>query len=295
MAPDCKRGCWATASACAICVSVSKRCMPAAPRSRCSAPTATPPARSCTCRCKPSPERRPHPPMNDSHTRAPRILIADDEPLLRAELREALRQLWPEAQLVAEAADGYEALQLARASEPDVAFLDIRMPGLSGLEVARILSQRAHVVFLTAYQEHAIAAFDEGAIDYLLKPVDPARLSRAIQRLQAKPEAPAWLQASVGATIHFIDLADVIFFSSELKYTRVVTDTLVAHIRTPLKELVESLGEERFWQIHRGYLVAVKRIAAATRDADGAMWLTLREHAERLPVSQRFQHRFKCM
>ena len=251
--------------------------------------------------------------MNDSPARAPRILIADDEPLLRAELREALRQLWPEAELVAEAADGYEALQLARASEPDVAFLDIRMPGLNGLEVARTLSQRAHVVFLTAYQEHAIAAFDEGAIDYLLKPVDPARLARAvqrlrdrlatppvdlsrvIQRLQAKPEAPAWLQASVGATIHFIDLADVIFFSSELKYTRVVTDTLVAHIRTPLKELVESLGEERFWQIHRGYLVAVKRIAAATRDADGAMWLTLREHAERLPVSQRFQHRFKCM
>lgn len=253
--------------------------------------------------------------MTDNSARKPRILIADDEPLLRAELREALRQLWPEAELVAEAADGYEALQLASATDPDIAFLDIRMPGLSGLEVARTLSRRAHVVFLTAHQEHAIAAFDEGAVDYLLKPAHPARialavqrlrerlaattpprdLSRVIQRLQTAAEAPAWLQASVGTTIHFIDLADVVFFSSELKYTRVVTDTLVAHIRTPLKELVDSLGEERFWQIHRGYLVAVKRIAAATRDADGAMWLTLREHGERLPVSQRFQHRFKCM
>lgn len=254
--------------------------------------------------------------MFDRATRPPRILIADDEPLLRAELREALRQLWPEAALVAEAADGYEALQLARNSAPDIVFLDIRMPGLSGLEVAHALERSAHVVFLTAYQEHAIAAFDEGAVDYLLKPVDPARLaltvarlrarlaapaapppdlSNVLKRLQAPAAAPEWLQASVGTAIHFIDLADVIFFSSELKYTRVVTDTLVAHIRTPLKELADSLGEQRFWQIHRGYLVAVKRIAMAVRDGDGAMWLTLRDHRERLPVSQRFQHRFKCM
>jgi DNA-binding LytR/AlgR family response regulator len=254
--------------------------------------------------------------MHDQATRQPRILIADDEPLLRAELRDALRQLWPEAALVAEAADGYEALQLARSVEPDVVFLDIRMPGLSGLEVARALDRSAHIVFLTAYQEHAVAAFDEGAIDYLLKPTDPARLaltvsrlrdrlaaparmppdlSSVLKRLQAPAPMPEWLQASVGTAIHFIDLADVIFFSSELKYTRVVTDTVVAHIRTPLKELVDSLGEQRFWQIHRGYLVAVKRIAAAVRDGDGAMWLTLRGHQERLPVSQRFQYRFKCM
>lgn len=252
--------------------------------------------------------------MSEQAPRQPRILIADDEPLLRAELRDALRQLWPEAALVAEAADGYEALQLARTAEPDVVFLDIRMPGLNGLEVAHALDRPAHIVFLTAYQEHAIAAFDKGAIDYLLKPTDPARLALTVSRLRDRFAAPApalpdlsgvlkrlrapapdWLQASVGATIHFIDLADVIFFSSELKYTRVVTDTVVAHIRTPLKELVDSLGEQRFWQIHRGYLVAVKRIAAAVRDGDGAMWLTLRGHPARLPVSQRFQYRFKCM
>lgn len=260
----------------------------------------------------------------------PRILIADDEPWLRAELREGLRQLWPEAQIVAEAADGYQALQLARSTAPDVLFLDIRMPGLSGLEVARCLPLPAQVVFLTAYQEHAIAAFDEGAIDYLLKPANGARLALTVARLRERlataplnadladladlagppsgqlpgvlPQwpvpvqaAPQWLQASVGSTIHFIDLAEVIYFSAEQKYTRVVTDQLVAHIRTPLKELAEALGQQRFWQIHRSYLVAVKRIAAATRDADGAMWLSLRDHGQRLPVSQRFQSRFRGM
>ncbi|SFU57211.1 LytR/AlgR family response regulator transcription factor [Pseudoduganella namucuonensis] len=247
---------------------------------------------------------------------APRVLIADDEPLLRAELREALRQLWPEAAVVAEAADGYEALRLARACEPDVAFLDIRMPGLNGLEVARAFAARAHVVFVTAHQEHAVAAFDEGAVDYVLKPLEASRVARCVERLRgrlslpppdltrlmerlqaapAAPSAPAWLQASVGATIHFIDLADVVYFSAEAKYVRVVTDKLEAHIRTPLKELAETLDSAGFWQIHRGHVVAVKRIAAASRDADGALWLTLRGHAARLPVSQRFQHRFKGM
>lgn len=251
--------------------------------------------------------------MNNSVTSNVRILIADDEPLLRADLRESLKHLWPEASDIVEAADGYEALRLARTFEPDIAFLDIRMPGVNGLDVARTISQRSHIVFMTAYQEYAVAAFDEGAVDYLIKPVDPARLalavariqgrlttlprdlSHVIQRLQPKPGAPAWLQASVGSVIHFIDLADVIFFNSESKYTQLVTDKLVAYIRTPLKELGELLGEDQFWQIHRGYLVAVKRIAAATRDDSGALWVTLRGHSARLPVSQRFQHRFKGM
>lgn len=243
---------------------------------------------------------------------APRILIADDEPLLRAELEAALAALWPEAQLVASAGDGIEALRLARELEPDIAFLDIRMPGLSGLELARTFGSRTHVVFVTAYQEHALAAFDEGAADYLLKPLDTARLARAIERLRSRvgtpppdlarlvqqlapKKPPAWLQASVGNTIHFIDLNEVIYFSSELKYTRVVTDQMEAHIRTPLKELAEQLENAGFWQIHRGHVVAVKRIAAVNRDADGALWLSLRGHPSRLPVSQRFQHRFKGM
>jgi DNA-binding LytR/AlgR family response regulator len=245
-------------------------------------------------------------------SQAPRILIADDEPLLRAELEAALAALWPEAQLVASAGDGIEALRLARELEPDIAFLDIRMPGLNGLELARTFGSRTHVVFVTAYQEHALAAFDEGAADYLLKPLDTARLARAIERLRSRvgtpppdlarllqqlalKKPPAWLQASVGSTIHFIDLNEVIYFSSELKYTRVVTDQLEAHIRTPLKELAEQLEDAGFWQIHRGYVVAVKRIAAVNRDADGALWLSLRGNASRLPVSQRFQHRFKGM
>ncbi len=243
----------------------------------------------------------------------PRILIADDEPLLRAELRDSLAALWPEAELVAEAADGYEALRLARELEPDVAFLDIRMPGLDGLELARTFGARTHVVFVTAYQEHAVAAFDEGAIDYVLKPTDPVRLARAIERvrsrlgapppaldrlmlqLRRKRPAPAWLQASVGSAIHFIDLSEVIYFGAEFKYTRVVTDRTEAHIRTPLKELAEDLEDAGFWQIHRGFVVALKRIAAVSRDGDGAMWLSLRDHTTRLPVSQRFQHRFKGM
>lgn len=245
---------------------------------------------------------------------APRILIADDEPLLRAELRESLLALWPQAQIVGEAADGVEAVRMAQQLEPDVAFLDIRMPGLSGLEVARTFGLRTHVVFVTAHDEHALAAFDEGALDYVLKPTDPVRLARSIARVRERlgtpppdlarllrslgtprPAAPAWLQASVGNAIHFIDLTDVVYFCSEHKYTRVVTDSTVAHIRMPLRELAGSLDDGSFWQIHRGYVVAVKRIAAVARDGDGAMWLSLRGHDTRLPVSQRYQHRFKGM
>ncbi|MFP5391524.1 MAG: LytR/AlgR family response regulator transcription factor [Gammaproteobacteria bacterium] len=243
----------------------------------------------------------------------PRILIADDEPLLRAALRESLAALWPEADIVGEAADGFEALRMGQQLAPDVVFLDIRMPGLSGLEVARIFGARTHVVFVTAYEEHAVAAFEHGALDYVLKPADPVRLARSIERVRARlgtpppdlarldqtltraSSAPSWLQASSGNAIHFIDLADVVYFCSEQKYTRVVTDTQVAHIRTPIKELAETLEQGGFWQIHRGYMVAVKRIAAVTRAEDGAMWLSLRRHDARLPVSQRFQHRFKGM
>ncbi len=247
----------------------------------------------------------------------PRILVADDEPLLRAELRELLAELWPEAELLPDAADGFEALRLARELAPDVAFLDIRMPGLDGLQLAATFGSRTHVVFVTAYNEHALAAFERGAHDYLLKPIDAARLARAVERLrerlsQAPPDlrriaadvaaagtrpaqAPSWIQASVGQTVHFIDLADVLYFAAEDKYTRVVAQGLEAHIRTPLKELAESLEGAGFWQVHRGYVVAVKRIAAAVRDGDNAMWLTLRGHGARLPVSQRFQHRFKGM
>lgn len=247
--------------------------------------------------------------------RPPRILIADDEPLLRAELIDSLALLWPEAEVVGEAADGMEALRLAHDLEPDIAFLDIRMPGLTGLQVAGTFGQRIHVVFVTAHEEHALAAFDEGALDYVLKPADPVRLARTVsrvrERLSSPPpdlarlmeritqrptqDAPQWLQTTLGNAIHFIDLGEVIYFCAEAKYTKVVTDTLESHIRTPLKELADTLEFAGFWQIHRSYVVAVKRIAKVTRDDDGALWLSLRDHAQRLPVSQRFQHRFKGM
>ena len=248
--------------------------------------------------------------MMEPTERRPHILIADDEPLLRAQLRESLSQLWPEAQVVGEAADGIEALKLGQELAPDVAFLDIRMPGLDGIELARIFGRRTHVVFVTAYDEHAVSAFDEGALDYVLKPATTQRLARTVTRLREKlhtvppdlarvarkaPPAPAWLQASVGQAIHFIDLADVVYFCSDAKYTRVVTDKIEAHIRTSLKELSDALDEQAFWQVHRSYMVAVKRIASAERDEDGALWITLRGHPMRLPVSQRFQYRFKGM
>jgi DNA-binding LytR/AlgR family response regulator len=251
--------------------------------------------------------------MMDKAARAPRILIADDEPLLRAELRESLCQLWPEAQVVAEAADGIEALRLGRELHPDVAFLDIRMPGLDGIELAHVFSLRTHVVFVTAYGEHAVDAFDEGAVDYVMKPASGERLARAVERVRARmagappdlarpasqptprPGAPACLQATIGQAIHFIDLDDVLYFCSDAKYTRVVTDSMEAHIRLSLKELADTLDAGAFWQIHRGYMVAVKRIASATRAEDGALWVNLRGHAARLPVSQRFQHLFKGM
>ncbi len=243
----------------------------------------------------------------------PRILIADDEPLLRAELREMLLALWPEAEVVGEAVDGIDAVRLGRELSPDAVFLDVRMPGLDGIELAHVFGGRSHVVFVTAHHEHAVAAFDEGAVDYVLKPISHERLGRAVERLRARlrmpppslgqvagqpqprPAQSSWLQASVGQTIHFIDLADVVYFCSDAKYTRVVTDTLEAHIRLSLKELAEALDGDAFWQIHRGYVVALKRIALAHRAEDGALWLHLRGHAARLPVSQRFQHLFKGM
>jgi DNA-binding LytR/AlgR family response regulator len=241
---------------------------------------------------------------------APCILVADDEPLLRAELVEALARLWPEARIV-EAEDGIQALRLGRETAPQVAFLDIRMPGLDGLELARVFQAGTHVVFVTAFGEHALEAFDEGAVDYVTKPLSMERLARAVERArariagalpelpqpapQAKPVQPAWLQATVGNTIHFIDLADVVYFCADAKYTRVVTDSMEAHIRLSLKELTESLDGAAFWQIHRGYMVAVKRIAAAARAEDGTLWVQLRGHGARLPVSQRFQHLFRGM
>jgi DNA-binding LytR/AlgR family response regulator len=239
-------------------------------------------------------------------------LLCEDEALLRAQLKETLAQTWPELEVRGEAEDGTTAARLVDELKPDIVFLDIRMPGMSGLDVARHVAGRAHVVFITAYDEYAIQAFEQGAVDYVLKPVEPARFMTTVTRLKSRLTAPPadlrnllaqfgakplgrlkWIQASVGNTIKFITIDDVIYFQSDTKYTRIVTDEGESLIRKPLKELMEGLDEEVFWQIHRGTIVNVGRVAAVQRDGDGGMTVSLKGSPDRLPVSQTWQHRFR--
>ena len=255
-------------------------------------------------------------------------LVADDEEAPRQQLIAALRQAWPALQIVAEVATGVDARDAFLEHEPQLCFLDIRMPGLSGIDVALRIGSQAHVVFATAFDEHALAAFDAGAVDYLLKPVEPARLARTIERLQLRlqPEAPAAtalpdpqalqsllaalsnqahrapplgvVQAGVGREVRLIRVEDVVYFESDSRYTRVVhagaDGAGDALIRTPLKELLAQLDAQQFWQVHRSLVVNHRHIASAVRDGDGAMHLTLRGRPEKLPVSRHFQGLFKA-
>lgn len=243
---------------------------------------------------------------------APTALLVEDEALLRAELREALARLWPQLQIVGEAADGIEAARLLGLTKPDILFLDVRMPGMSGLDLARLSANRAHVVFLTAFDGYAVDAFDQGAVDYLLKPLDLARLALCIQRLQARlamAQAPAdlsalrevkpaghmrWIQASTGSQLRFINIDDVCYFCADAKYTRVVTSAFSAHIRTAIKELASALDGEKFWQISRSAIINVGAIDSVQR-VDGSLSVQMQGDAEALPVSQVFQHRFRQM
>jgi len=261
-----------------------------------------------------------------------RLLIADDEEAPREQLLAALRQAWPGAQVVATAVNGADAWDAYLEHEPEVCFLDIRMPGLSGIDVAQRIGAQAQVVFVTAYGDHALAAFDAGAADYLLKPVDPGRLAQTVQRVQARlarpadpaahgaapaqPPAPdlqallrdlaaqvrrpaplAVLQAAVGREVRLIRTDEVIFFESDSRYTRVVHEgpggSGDALIRTPLKELLTQLDEAVFWQVHRSVIVNHRHIASAVRVDEGHMHLTLRGRPETLPVSRHFQAQFK--
>ncbi len=260
--------------------------------------------------------------------RPPTALIADDEDLPRAELRRMLAAAWPELRIVAECEHGPAAVEALDEFAPDIAFLDIRMPGLSGLDVARAASGRCHAVFTTAYDSHAVEAFNAGAVDYLLKPVRSDRLLQTVQRLQARLQAQAaapdlgdvveklsaqlqqrqalgsggptpprlrWLSASVGDIIKMFSIDEVLFFQSDEKYTRVVTAGDEAHVRKPLKEIAEGLDPEVFWQIHRGVIVRADAIGRAQRDDAGRITLQLKQHAERLQVSQAYTWRFKPM
>lgn len=246
-------------------------------------------------------------------------LIADDEEGPRAQLRTALQSAWPALQVVAECPHGVDAWDAFLEHEPAVCFLDIRMPGLNGIEVAQRIGARAQVVFVSAFGDHALEAFDAGAVDYVLKPVDVPRLAQAVARvrerlaahqvpdLQAllgrlagqvrKPAPPALIQASVGKEVRLIRMDQVVYFESDARYTRVVYDddsgAAEALIRTPLKELLAQLDPQQFWQVHRSVIVNHRHIASALRVDEGTMVLTLRGRPDRLPVSRHFQGLFK--
>lgn len=246
----------------------------------------------------------------------PTALIAEDEPLLRAQLKARLAAAWPELDIVAEAANGDEALSQAAEFRPDIAFLDIRMPVRSGLEVAREIGAGCHIVFVTAYDEYAVAAFDEGAVDYVLKPPAPERIAKVVARLKARLAAAPldltallaklaphngaaaplkWIRASLGASMRMIAVDDVVYFQAGDKYTKVITADGEALIRKPIKELYEELDAETFWQIHRGTIVNLRAIARVDRDWRGEPIIVLRARDEKLAVSRTFAHRFKSM
>ncbi len=277
----------------------------------------------------------------------PRALIADDERLMRDQLRARLAEVWPELEIVAEAKNGLEAVALTEQHHPDIVFLDIRMPGLTGVDAARQIAQLptyeeadgwpgCEIVFITAYDQYAVEAFEQGVVDYVLKPAERERLQLTVGRIrqrmaerasqaadtpdeqtpplathtpdmqrllqslagQLNPQAPAklqWIQATVRQAIQMIPVEDVLFFISDEKYTRVQTATVEALIRKPIKELVEELDMQLFWQIHRSTLVNVKAISGVTRDERGRQLVSVRGSTEKLEVSRSYAGLFKAM
>jgi DNA-binding LytR/AlgR family response regulator len=276
-----------------------------------------------------------------------RALIADDERLMREQLRARLGEVWPELEIVAEAKNGMEAVALTEQHHPDIVFLDIRMPGLTGVDAARQIAQLptfdeaqgwpgCEIVFITAYDQYAVEAFEQGVVDYVLKPAERDRLQVTVQRIrqrmaertshrtgepaepetplaahtpdmqqllqrlaaQLNPQAPAklqWIQATVRQAIQMIPVEDVLFFISDEKYTRVQTATVEALIRKPIKELVEEIDMNLFWQIHRSTLVNIKAIAGVCRDERGRQLVSVRGLAEKLEVSRSYAGLFKAM
>lgn len=251
-------------------------------------------------------------------------LIADDEPLLREFLREKLLALWPDLSIVAEAGNGHEAAAMIADHEPDIAFLDIKMPGLTGIEVAQGMDARTRVVFVTAFDQYAVQAFESEAMDYLLKPVTNERLTQTVTRLKAAfaQSAPLpdisqvlnllsraaaggvgtnakqhlrWIRASRGETTYQISVDEVLFFQSDDKYTIVNTANGEHVIRMPLAELLQSLDGEQFWQVHRGTVVNIHYVSSSKRDGDGRVTLNVKGYARPLPVSRAYQSLFKQM
>jgi DNA-binding LytR/AlgR family response regulator len=246
-------------------------------------------------------------------------IIAEDEPAQREMLAGLLREQWPGLDIVATCEDGLSAMEALEERRPQVAFLDIRMPGASGIEVARAASGRVHVVFVTAYDEYAVNAFETGAADYLVKPVTPERLAKSVERLRARLASNAstdltrlletldaqrfgrgqgtlkWVTASLGDTVRMFPIDEVLFFQAQDKYVRVVTTSDEAVIRTPLKELVRQLDGDVFWQIHRSIIVRANAIDRVQKDALGHCHAKLKGSKEVLPVSVPYQSRFRSM
>jgi len=250
---------------------------------------------------------------------APTAIIAEDEPLMCAMLKSRLTAAWPELTIVAEAGNGADALEAFAAHRPDIAFLDIRMPVKNGLDVARELGAACHVVFVTAYDEYAVDAFERGAVDYLLKPVTDERLAKCVERLQRKiasDVAPPpladlmerlarlvpgsgtklrWVRALKGEVVHQIAVDDVLYFNAADKYTRVVTREGEALIRTALADLSGELDSQRFVQIHRSTIVNMEEVASSRRDLGGRVFVKLKDGRTELPVSRAYAHLFKQM
>lgn len=280
-------------------------------------------------------------------------VIADDERLMRDQLRARLSEAWPELVFVGEAKNGHEAVELVHEHRPDFAFLDIRMPGMTGIDAGREIladpTRCTQIVFITAYDQYAVEAFEQGAVDYVLKPADRERLAKTVARLKERArsrpaatddgrsveaagdgeasmspqadltallerlarrldEAPSsapvrsgpagrlqWIQASVGQSLRLIPVDDVLFFQSDEKYTRVQTAQFEALIKKPIKELIDELDPDRFWQIHRATLVNAQAIASVTRDFRGRQIVTVNGHPEKLEVSRTYTHLFKQM
>ncbi len=245
-------------------------------------------------------------------------IIADDEPLLRDELRDALAELWPELDIVAECADGVAALNEIEQKAPDIAFLDIRMPRMNGLEAAEQISNDTLVVFVTAFDDHAIQAFDHGAVDYVMKPIRLARIAKTIQRLRQRlsdrgvhsdatkrvakllnagggtaPRFLKFIQASVGKQVRFVMVEEIVYIQSDSKYTRIVTLNSEAFIRKPLSELEAELDPDMFWRVHRGTLVNVRSIELVVRDEVDKMSVKLKGLPDKLEVSRAHQSQFR--
>ena len=243
------------------------------------------------------------------------ILIAEDEALLAAEIGDELARIWPAAQVREIVHDGHAALRAIEQHRPQVMFLDVQMPGLSGLEVARLASPCAHVVFITAFDQFAVQAFDEGAVDYLLKPLDPARLVRAVQRVKLRlGQAPAdlgglisqiqqrpqneplrWITVLRGRELQLITIEDVCYFRADNKYVEVVTESANALISLTLKELSQRLDPNMFWQVHRSTIVNLNAVRSVNRGLAGKLMISLKQRPERLEVSAAYAHLFKQM